>query len=143
MKKPPLILDINSSPDLRHLERLMRNKKKNGKLWVQAYKYVTFWGWSPMHTGKKIWYIPGRKIVELDASTDKMDDCAKGINVATWNWCARAMRSDSRIIKVHFRIKDIAVIPRSTDGKFRVFRCRVMSPNFVWPILKSLGVEKL
>ena len=68
------------------------------------------------------------EIVEVeDANADDHVDCGAGINVATLDWCLRAPASTgNRILIVSFEASDIAAIPWTGDGKFRLHRCRVV-----------------
>ena len=60
------------------------------------------------------------------ANTDEHTDCGAGINVATLAWCLCKQTLDNRILIVAFEASDIAAIPWTGDGKFRLHRCRVV-----------------
>ena len=91
---------------------------------IRAYKLVNENGTGPTFSG--INYEIGAEIEEADACTDEARDCANGINVATLDWCLRGWRPGYRILIVEFEARDIACIPLGTDGKFRLFRCKVI-----------------
>jgi hypothetical protein len=59
------------------------------------------------------------------ANTDSNQECAEGINVATLAWVLKNYRPDYLVKVIHHASKDIACIPTATDGKYRLFRCRV------------------
>ena len=89
-----------------------------------AFKLVTQAGEGPFNGG--IVYTPGESLSVGNANTDPLQDCAAGINVATLDWCLREWRATYRILRVAFTTADIAAIPTTTDGKFRLHRCRVV-----------------
>jgi hypothetical protein len=91
---------------------------------IRAYKLVNENGTGPTYSG--INYEIGSEIEEANACTDEARDCANGINVATLDWCLRGWQPGYRILIVEFEAKDIACIPLGTDGKFRLFRCKVI-----------------
>jgi len=91
---------------------------------IRAYKLVTAEGDGPFNGG--ITYEVGRSYEVLDANTSETEACAAGLHVATLDWCMREWREGYRIIVVEFEAKDIAAIPVATDGKFRLFRLRVV-----------------
>ncbi|MDE1828671.1 MAG: hypothetical protein KGH65_05930, partial [Candidatus Micrarchaeota archaeon] len=61
-----------------------------------------------------------------DASTDENRQCANGINLATLPWCMHNWEPGYRILIAEFTAEDIAAIPLGNDGKFRVFRCKIV-----------------
>ena len=93
-----------------------------------AYKMVTEHGYGPYQGG--INYLgamnSGGAIKVEGANTDEHTDCGAGINVATLAWCLRERRPEHRILIVAFEASDIAAIPWTSDGKFRLRRCRVV-----------------
>ena len=77
----------------------------------------------------------GAKLVVKDANTRASQDCGRGVNVATLDWCYRTylsykhLRVGGRQFKcwlVRFTGKDIAAIPNLGQGKFRLFRGHVV-----------------
>ena len=72
----------------------------------------------------------GAKLVVKDANTRASQDCGRGVNVATFNWCYHTyLRFGERQFKcwlVRFTDKDIAAIPNLDAGKFRLFRGHVV-----------------
>ena len=60
-----------------------------------------------------------------EANTDEFEACAAGINVATLVWALNEWQDGYRVLEVAFAAEDIAAIPWTSDGKFRLFRCRV------------------
>ncbi len=72
-----------------------------------------------------ITYKIGEAYEVKDANTDEKVSCAKGINLATFDWCLRELEPGYRVLVAEFEAKDIAAIPTATDGKFRVYRCKI------------------
>ena len=103
---------------------------------ILAYKLVKEDCLAPFNGG--ITYEIGKSYEVKDADTDELNLCAKGINVATLDWCIKEHQNDYRILKVEFNAKDIACIPTATDGKFRLFRCDVVDEVN----LKKIGIKK-
>lgn len=104
---------------------------------IRAYKLVTAGLRSPIQLSHRLTYEIGSQIEELHANTDESIDCAAGINVASLDWCLREWWPGWRILIVEFTAADIAAIPITTDGKFRVFRCTVVGEKDLaeldWP----------
>jgi hypothetical protein len=67
----------------------------------------------------------GRVVRIPEANTDEFEACAAGINVATMVWALNEWQEGYRVLEVAFDADDIAAIPWTSDGKFRLFRCRV------------------
>lgn len=67
----------------------------------------------------------GQTVRIPDADTDEFETCGSGINVATLVWALKEWREGRRVLEVRFEATDIAAIPWASDGKFRLFRCRV------------------
>ena len=91
---------------------------------IRAYKLVNENSEGHVKGGLK--YVIGESVEVAGANTDVTEHCATGINVATLDWCMREWRAGYRIIVVEFTAADIAAIPTATDGKFRLFRCKVV-----------------
>jgi hypothetical protein len=93
-----------------------------------AYKLVTPTGEGTFAGG--IDYVEALSTGEVvrlpEANTDEFEACAAGINVATLVWALNEWRDGYRILEVGFGADDIAAIPWTSDGKFRLFRCRVL-----------------
>jgi uncharacterized protein YjbI with pentapeptide repeats len=107
---------------------------------IRAYKLVDEDYRSPIQSSGKLKYEIGKPVVVKDASTDPMDHCAAGVNVATLDWCLREWRPGYRILIVEFDRADIACIPTTTDGKFRLHRCDVIAEK---PLdYEALGLVK-
>ena len=91
---------------------------------VRAYKLVNEHNQGPFNGG--LTYNVG-ETVEVDAcNTDPDAHCGAGINVATLPWCLDSWQPGYKVLLVEFKAKDIACIPTATDGKFRVYRCKVI-----------------
>ena len=103
---------------------------------IHAYKLVKENGEGPYNGG--IVYQVGKSYEVKDANTDDMEPCGAGINVASLDWCMREYHSGQSILIVEFTAKDIAAIPTATDGKFRLFRCKVVGKKD----LKKIGLKK-
>ena len=91
---------------------------------IRAYKLVNADGEGPFNGGI-VYEIGGSYEVE-NANTNVNEHCAAGISLATLDWCMKNWEENYRILIVEFDPSDIAAIPTATDGKFRVFRCRVV-----------------
>jgi pentapeptide repeat protein len=91
---------------------------------VRAYKLTDADGNGPMNGGIK--YELGESYEVADANTDADQQCAAGINLATLPWCIKEWREGYRIFVAEFKASDIAAIPNG-DGKFRVFRCKIVA----------------
>ena len=73
-----------------------------------------------------------------EANTDEQEQCGAGINLADLPWCIKEWQKGYRILLAEFTAKNIACIPWGTDGKFRVFRCKIVGEKN----LKELGLSK-
>jgi len=91
---------------------------------VRAYKVTKANGQGTVKGG--ITYEVGKDFEVKNAVTDEAQDCAAGINLADLNWVKKEYIGDYRIFACEFKAEDIAAIPKNTDGKFRVFRCKVV-----------------
>jgi uncharacterized protein YjbI with pentapeptide repeats len=91
---------------------------------IRAYKLVKGSGEGPYNGG--IFYEIGKSYEVLDANTSITEQCGAGINLATLPWCMREWRIGYRILLAEFTAEDIACIPHGNDGKFRVFRCKIV-----------------
>ena len=89
-------------------------------------------GFDPLH------FSNGKVTTAESANTDTSEHCGAGINVATLDWCLREWQTGWRIIVVEFTAKDIAAIPTTTDGKFRLHRCKMVGEKD----LTKLGLVK-
>jgi hypothetical protein len=102
---------------------------------IVAYKLVNERDEGPYNGGIK--YPIGASVEVLNADTNPATQCAAGINVADLTWCIREWKQGYKIRTVEFTAADIACIPTATDGKFRLFRCKVTGEKD----LKELGLE--
>ena len=103
----------------------------------RAYKLVNV-NYTDMYYGL-IEYKIG-KTVEVDAEfvdTNEYNNCGAGINLATLDWCVKNWTDGYKILICEFKKEDIACIPVTSDGKFRVYRCKVIGEKN----LKELGLE--
>jgi len=91
---------------------------------IRAYKLVDEENEGPFNGGIK--YEIGKKYAVEDADSDEYEECGSGINVATLDWCIKEWKEGYRILVVEFTAKDIACIPITSDGKFRLHRCKVV-----------------
>ena len=91
---------------------------------IRAYKLVTSDLTGPYYAG--IVYAIGADVSADDASTDDAKQCGPGISVATLDWCLREWRNGYRVMILEFTAADIACIPIATDGKFRLWRGKVV-----------------
>jgi len=93
---------------------------------IRAYKLVDAELRSPIQDNGKITYAIGSEVVIDDADTDESEQCARGVNLASLDWCLREWKEGRRILIAEFVAADIAAIPIGSDGKFRVRRCRIV-----------------
>lgn len=91
---------------------------------IRAYKLVNEKSEGPFNGG--IVYRQGETVEVADADPDPARHCAAGVNVATLDWCINNWEPGYRVLVVEFTAEDIAAIPHGSDGKFRVFRCKVV-----------------
>jgi uncharacterized protein YjbI with pentapeptide repeats len=101
---------------------------------TRAYKLVNQNMEGPFNGGIK--YEIGKVYKVADANINDKEQCAKGINLATLDWCMKNWQLGYRILIAEFEAKDIACIPLATDGKFRVFRCQIVGEKD----LKEIGL---
>lgn len=100
-------------------------KTHNGK--VRAYKVTKKDGTGPHYSG--LHYAVGKLVEEPSANTDPSVDCGAGVNLGTLDYAKRERggNKDYRVFAVEFDAQqDLAVVPRKSNGKFRVFRCTVV-----------------
>jgi len=93
---------------------------------------------APAYGYMEIQYVIGATTEELDADDNADEQCAKGISVATLDWCMREWREVYKILRGTFKVSDIACIPTSTDGKFRLRRFTPINEVD----LKEIGLEQ-
>ena len=102
----------------------------------EAYKVSGYDGRSPIYSKIRPILIckRGAKLVVKDANTRSSLACARGVNVATFDWCYRTYlrynhpdfgKRRYKCWLVRFTGKDIAAIP-TLSGKFRLFRGHVV-----------------
>ena len=60
------------------------------------------------------------------------------LNIATLDWCLKNWKPGYHVMLVKFTAKDIASIPISTDGKFRLFRCEVVGEKDITALVDKL-----
>ena len=129
-----------SSADLRYAKNV--NKYRTTPLYIlldqpgkiHAYKLVTKDNIGPFNGG--ITYEIGKKYEEKKADANEHNDCGPGINLATLDWCMRELKEGYKILIAEFTKDDIACIPIGSDGKFRVFRCKIVGEKN----LKEIGL---
>ena len=91
---------------------------------VRAYKLVTADLKSPTSQAQLTYEIGATLKAKGDTNED--EHCAAGINLATLPWCLREWRAGMRILLCEFTAADIAAIPHTSDGKFRVHKAKVI-----------------
>jgi len=91
---------------------------------IRAYKLVTRDYTGPTKPG--LYYRVGDVLEDVEAETDPLISCARGVNLATLDWVIREWKETYRIMLVEFDRSQLACIPTATDGKFRVTGCRVL-----------------
>ena len=106
---------------------------------VRAYKLVNEHNQGPFNGG--LTYNVGETVEVDGCNTDPNDHCGAGINVATLPWCLDSWQPGYKVLLVEFKAKDVACIPTATDGKFRVYRCKVIREIDVTEILNPGGTD--
>ena len=102
---------------------------------IRAYKIVNSKN-EGIYNGGLIYKV-GESVEIKDADTDELKDCGKGINLATLDWCIKEWKKGYKILIAEFTKEDIACIPIGSDGKFRVFRCKIIGEKN----LKEIGIN--
>ena len=92
---------------------------------IRGYKLVNGAMEGPMNGG--IRYAIGESFEVKDACVDEFTQCGAGINLASLDWVCREWRPGYKILIAEFEKADIASIPVASDGKFRVFRCKIVA----------------
>lgn len=99
----------------------------------RAYKVSMAYGSSPdfVYAHPVLTCAPGAVLEVKRAVRSRKRDCAAGVNVATREWCKLTYYGELvwggyRLWFVEFEARDIASVPINTEGKFRLFRCRVI-----------------
>lgn len=127
-KKFPVLTTVNTvTPNNLHTFFNTQYARANGRMY--AFKYSRLNGTSPQHNTTAPYLVCAEdKFLHVsDASTDWGRDCAKGVNIATYDWCMQDSRMNGyKLWLVEFSAINIAVVPRDSNGKFRVFKCRVV-----------------
>ncbi len=93
---------------------------------LTAYKYLRDDMKSPYHNFK---YVIGKEYSTSDFDSNEFNNCGKGLNVATLEWClkdSKVQLNKFRYIEVEFKAEDIVAIPYWSDGKFRVRKLKVV-----------------
>ncbi|HHT9137767.1 MAG TPA: pentapeptide repeat-containing protein [Candidatus Wunengus sp. YC60] len=96
---------------------------------IRAYKVINSLGEGIYNGGIK--YEIGKTVKTDDVDTDENNQCGKGINLSTLDWCLKEMKEGYKIIICEFTAKDIVAIPVGSDGKFRVRQCKVVGEKKV------------
>ena len=79
------------------------------------------------YSSNKLTFVDGDSYEVKDAETNEDISCAKGLGVATFEWCLKHRKPGWKVLKVEFEVRDIAAIPKKTNGKFRLHRCKIIS----------------
>jgi hypothetical protein len=109
-------------------------KEQVGK--IRAYKMVDAEFRSPINN-TKITYEIGKTYRVKDANTDEQEQCAAGISLASAGWIIANWKPGYRVLIAEHTTKDIAAIPIGSDGKYRVFRAKIVGEK----PLAELGIE--
>jgi hypothetical protein len=92
---------------------------------IRAYKLVDNKNEGIYQGGLK--YIIGETVEGHDFNNDEEQDCGAGVNLATLDWCIRLWRPNYKILVCEFDPQSDLCIPISSDGKFRVRKCKVIA----------------
>ena len=106
---------------------------------IRAYKLVKANMEGPYNGG--IRYEIGGEYTEQNPNTDPQEQCGRGINLATLDWCLKEWRDGYRVLVAEFSAEDIAAIPNGTDGKFRVRRCRIVAEKDISALVEFPKTE--
>lgn len=96
---------------------------------LYAYKLVTEDGCGPWFGPASRPYKVGKTYEVKRVNRDPHEDCGKGLNVATLEWCVGHLGHScaTRILEVEFKASDVACVPYCNgDGKFRVTKFKVV-----------------
>ena len=88
-------------------------------------------------------YEIGGEYTEQSPNTDPQEQCGRGINLATLDWCLKEWCHGYRVLIAEFFAEDIAAIPYGTDGKFRVRRCRIVGEKDISALVAPRTTEAL
>jgi len=105
---------------------------------IRAYKLVDEKSQGPYSVNKgytPITYEVGQTYEVREANDDPNEQCAAGINLCTLDWALRYWQKGYRVLIAEFTADDIVVIPTSTDGKFRVRRCKIVGEKDITGML--------
>jgi len=102
---------------------------------IRAYKLVTAESSGPYYPN--LTYKVGKTVSVKTVCKDESIQCAEGISLATLDWCIKEWKKGYKILVAEFTSKDIAAIPITTDGKFRVRKCKIIREKN----LKKLELE--
>ena len=105
---------------------------------IRAYKIVNDKN-EGIYNGGLVYEI-GKELEIKDADTNELNECGKGINLATLDWCIKEYKEGYKILIAEFTKEDIACIPIGSDGKFRVFKCKIVGEKNLKEI--GLGLRK-
>ena len=109
---------------------------------IRSYKLVTENLCSPLaaeNGGATTRYAIGESYEVPGASTDEQRHCAAGIHLASADWIIANWRSGDRVLIAEHTASDIAAIPIGSDGKYRVFRCKIVGEKS----LSELGLGEV
>ena len=86
---------------------------------ARAYKVINAQGEGCFQGG--INYLKDKTVTVEDWSNDVTVHCAKGVNLATFQWCLNAKQEGYHLLMMEFDVSPSNVcVPLGTDGKFRV-----------------------
>lgn len=135
----PALAEMVKDLDAQHIvivqpDNLKKLRNLHPHTIIRAFKASNENGASPYNPERQpiLTCAPGALLSVPGTDTDDNTECGAGVNLATLSWCishhpyVKYNGECSKIWLVEFRVKDIGAIPHNTDGKFRVFRCRVL-----------------
>jgi hypothetical protein len=105
------------------IQPLLMLQHQSGK--IAAFKMVSPNGKSPI-ADEQIQYEIGKTYKVTNADTDEHRLCGAGLHAATLPWINQNWSKGNRLLEVQFTAKDIAAIPLTSDGKFRVHKLKVV-----------------
>ena len=115
-------IEITNPRKKSEFKKIFLERFKKGNKYI-AYKFLTK-DWESPISDTKIKYNKG-ETYSAEVNKKIEEDCGKGINLATLNWCKINNKCDGIYVKFEFNPRN-ATVPTRTDGKFRVSKCKCL-----------------
>ena len=96
----------------------------DSKGWARAYKVTTKEGQGVYQGGIN---YTRTKTFKANLNTNTSEQCAPGVNLATFAWCLNEKQEGRRLFLLKFKTTpDNICVPIGTDGKFRVSKAHMV-----------------